>query len=188
MMQTVNLTGVQIIKVHMTGSYRRVLISLCIISLSACSGIEKRDQDSGPNKPVDWTQVKPVMPKKESPSRYGNPKSYEVYGITYHTLKSSENFKQKGVASWYGTKFHGRRTSSGEPYDMLQITAAHKTLPIPCYVRVTNKDNGRSLIVRVNDRVCSAIDQYVGSRNKISRGGAHKCDHFSEFIRSTDHL
>jgi len=133
-------------------SARSIVFLLFLIILSACTAIDKREQDSGPTRPVDWTKVKPVIPKRETPSRYGNPESYEVYGLTYRTLSSSENFKQKGVASWYGTKFHGRRTSSGEPYDMLKLTAAHKTLPIPCYVRVTNKDNGRSLIVRVNDR------------------------------------
>ncbi len=123
---------------------------LCI--LFSCSTISKKDQDAGPTRPIDWTQVKPVTPKKEAKSRYGNPVSYEVSGRTYHVLASSLKYKQKGVASWYGSKFHGRRTSSGETYDMLQLTAAHKTLPIPCYVKVTNLDNGKVLQVRVNDR------------------------------------
>jgi len=152
MMKKLNFIGKHSKKVRGIPRSRSVAILLCIILLSACSAIEKREQDSAPDKPVDWTQVKSVIPKKESPSRYGNPDTYEVYGITYRTLNSSENFKQQGIASWYGTKFHGRRTSSGETYDMLKLTAAHKTLPIPCFVRVTNKDNGRSLVVRVNDR------------------------------------
>ncbi|MDQ7049660.1 MAG: septal ring lytic transglycosylase RlpA family protein [Enterobacterales bacterium] len=115
--------------------------------------IKKTGQvDAGPKGPVDWTQVKPAVPRAVSPSRYGNPKSYEVYGQVYHVLPSANHFKQKGVASWYGSNFHGRRTSSGETYDMLKLTAAHKTLPIPCYVKVTNHDNGREIIVRVNDR------------------------------------
>ncbi len=126
------------------------LLLLC--TLFGCSMIDKKDQDARPSRPVDWTQVKPVIPQNEAISRYGNPVSYEVAGRTYHVLSSSNNYKQKGVASWYGTKFHGRRTSSGETYDMLQLTAAHKTLPIPCYVKVTNLDNGRVLVVRVNDR------------------------------------
>lgn len=120
--------------------------------LFACTSSSKKDQDLGPSKPVDWTQVKPVIPKKEPRSKYGNPKSYEVRGKTYHLLPSSEKYRKKGVASWYGSKFHGRRTSSGETYDMLQLTAAHKTLPIPCYVKVTNLDNGKEIVVRVNDR------------------------------------
>ena len=131
---------------------RGSLIFFVMTFIFSCSIIEKKEQDSGPSSPVDWTQVKPIVPKQEPKSRYGNPESYEIEGITYRVMDSYENFKQKGVASWYGTKFHGRRTSSGEPYDMLQLTAAHKTLPIPCYVKVTNKDNGRQLIVKVNDR------------------------------------
>lgn len=131
---------------------RKLVIFLGATVLFACTVAKKKDQDSGPSRPVDWSQVKPVTPKNEPKSRYGNPESYEIEGITYRVLDSYENFKQEGVASWYGTKFHGRRTSSGEPYDMLQLTAAHKTLPIPCYVKVINKDNGRELIVKVNDR------------------------------------
>ena len=85
-------------------------------------------------------------------SRYGNPKSYEVMGGRYFVLESAAGYRESGRASWYGTKFHGKRTSSGEPYDMYQMTAAHKTLPLPTYVRVTRKSNGRSVIVKVNDR------------------------------------
>src|SRR5690606_7100062 len=88
----------------------------------------------------------------EPPGRYGNPESYVVFGERYHVLDDASGFRQRGRASWYGTKFHGRRTSSGETYDMYAMTAAHKTLPLPTYVRVTNLDNGREVIVRVNDR------------------------------------
>lgn len=138
---------------YMPTFFSKSVIFMLLISLvSGCTLIGKREKDGGPIAPVDWSQVKPIVPKWEPKSAYGNPKSYEVYGTTYRVLESSKNFTQKGVASWYGTKFHGRRTSSGEPYDMLQLTAAHKTLPIPCYVRVINHDNGRELIVRVNDR------------------------------------
>jgi len=138
--------------------------------LSACSIFSKVEQDSAPTKPINWAQVKPVIPKHETKSRYGNPKSYEVFGKTYRVLESSQNFKQHGVASWYGTKFHGRRTSSGETYDMLQLTAAHKTLPIPCYVKVINKDNGKELIVRVNDRGPFAKSRIID----LSYAAAHK--------------
>lgn len=85
-------------------------------------------------------------------SQQGNPSSYVVFGKRYRVLDSAEGFRQRGVASWYGTKFHGRKTSSGEVYNMHAMTAAHKTLPIPVYVHVKNLDNGRSIIVRVNDR------------------------------------
>jgi len=87
-----------------------------------------------------------------TPSSQGNPSSYVVFGKRYYVLDSSAGFVQRGVASWYGTKFHGRPTSSGEVYNMHAMTAAHKTLPIPVYVHVKNLDNGRSAVVRVNDR------------------------------------
>ena len=93
-----------------------------------------------------------AVPRYEPRSALGNPDSYEVYGEHYVVLNDFAGFKQRGIASWYGKKFHGKNTSSGEPYDMFLMTAAHKTLPIPCYVRVTNLSNQRSAIVRVNDR------------------------------------
>ena len=100
----------------------------------------------------DWDEIPDAVPKEEAQSKYGNPDSYEVFGKTYYVLDSSEGFKQKGRASWYGTKFHGRRASSGETYDMYAMTAAHKTLPLPTYVEVKNMDNGRTAVVKVNDR------------------------------------
>ncbi|MCP5176195.1 MAG: septal ring lytic transglycosylase RlpA family protein [Moraxellaceae bacterium] len=77
---------------------------------------------------------------------------YNVRGKTYTVLAKAKNFKQVGLASWYGKDFHGRKTASGEEYDMHELTAAHKTLPIPCYARVTNQENGKSVIVKINDR------------------------------------
>lgn len=85
-------------------------------------------------------------------SKLGNPSSYVVHGKRYYVLDSSDGFVQRGIASWYGIKFHGRKTSSGEIYNMHDMTAAHKTLPLPVYVHVKNLDNGRSMVVRVNDR------------------------------------
>jgi rare lipoprotein A len=105
-----------------------------------------------PNYAKHWDDIPDAVPEKVTPSKYGNPKSYEVRGKRYQVLDSSDGFSQKGIASWYGTKFHGQRTSSGEPYDMYAMTAAHKSLPLPTYVEVTNLDNGRSAIVKVNDR------------------------------------
>lgn len=92
------------------------------------------------------------MPRMEFKSRYGNPESYRQGGQTYHVLPTSAGYVADGWASWYGEDFHGRRTSSGEPYDMVAFTAAHRTLPLPTYVRVTSLENGRQVIVRVNDR------------------------------------
>ena len=141
----------------MTNTYqltRALCMSLSILVLSGCASIIPTDevQDSAPTEAIDWASVKPVVPRPEPKSRYGNPTSYEQDGRTYRVLASADNYKKRGVASWYGTKFHGRRTSSGEPYDMFKLTAAHKTLPIPCYAKVTNLDNGKQIIVKVNDR------------------------------------
>ena len=97
-------------------------------------------------------QVPPSAASTSSRSNQGNPSSYVVHGRRYYVMDNPEGFVQRGVASWYGTKFHGRRTSSGEIYNMHEMTAAHKTLPIPVYVHVRNLDNGRTAVVRVNDR------------------------------------
>jgi len=93
-----------------------------------------------------------AVPTVEPMSRYGNPKSYVVFGKRYHTMVSSRDYVERGIASWYGKKFHGRRTSSGEPYDMYAMTAAHKSLPLPTYVQVKNLKNGQTAVLRVNDR------------------------------------
>jgi len=109
-------------------------------------------QDSAPAHPVDVSNVANAIPRVEPHSRYGNPESYVVFGQRYFVKKSSLDHVERGVASWYGTKFHGKRTSSGEPYDMLAMTAAHKSLPLPTYAEVTNLKNGRKIIVKINDR------------------------------------
>lgn len=108
--------------------------------------------DGAPDNPPDISYVPDAVPKPEPRSHYGNPESYVVFGERYYTLPSSKGYRKRGLASWYGTKFHGKRTSSGEPYDLYGMTAAHKTLPLPTYVEVTNLDNNRSVIVKVNDR------------------------------------
>ncbi len=101
---------------------------------------------------ITAADVKDAVPRNEPRASYGNHTPYEVFGKKYRVLDSATGYKQRGVASWYGTKFHGRRTSSGEPYDMHLATAAHKTLPLPTYAEVTNLDNGRKIIVKINDR------------------------------------
>ena len=93
-----------------------------------------------------------AVPRSEPRATLGNPAFYEVYGQRYTVLGSAHGYVERGVASWYGPDFHGIATSTGEPYDMYSMTAAHKTLPLPAYVRVTNRRNGRSIVVRVNDR------------------------------------
>ncbi len=102
--------------------------------------------------PHDLSRLPDPVPVNEPKSATGNPPSYSVFGKTYYTLDSAVGYEATGSASWYGRKFQGRRTSSGEPFDTLKLTAAHPTLPIPSYVQVTNLENGRQMVVRVNDR------------------------------------
>jgi len=109
--------------------------------------------------PPSPDSVPDAVPRNEPRSRNGNPPFYDVLGRRYFVLSSSVGYAERGVASWYGPGFHKVRTSTGEPYDMYAMTAAHKTLPLPAYVRVTNLQNGRSIVVRVNDR-----GPFVGNR------------------------
>lgn len=132
-------------------SPRAALVLLA--ALSGCASTPTEDRDYAPTEiPSGLAELPDPVPRPEPRSRYGNPASYEVFGKRYYVMDSAKGYKERGHASWYGSKFHGRRTSSGEPYDMFKMTAAHKSLPLPTYVRVTHLDNGRSIIVRVNDR------------------------------------
>jgi rare lipoprotein A len=137
------------------------------VGLAACFSAPPRPNVPAPNSavpPVFSTPSSPdsvpdAVPRVEPRSRYGNPPFYDVFGKRYYVLSSSVGYWERGVASWYGPGFHKERTSTGEPYDMYGMTAAHKTLPLPAYVRVTNLENGRSVVVRVNDR-----GPFVGNR------------------------
>lgn len=108
--------------------------------------------DLGPKQHLDMSKTPDAMPKVEPQSRGGNKSRYEVWGKSYSVMPSSVGFKEKGLASWYGQKFHGHLTSNGETYDMYSMSAAHKSLPLPTYARITNLDNNKIVIVRVNDR------------------------------------
>jgi len=110
-------------------------------------------QDDGPgdNAPDNLDAIPDAMPRAEPPHRFAN-NPYSVLGRDYTPLRSGASYRASGIASWYGRKFHGQKTSSGETYDMYGMTAAHPTLPIPSYARVSNPANGRSVVVRVNDR------------------------------------
>ena len=110
-----------------------------------------QSQDGATNGPAPKAFKEP-KPAHEPLSRYGNPDSYKVDGHHYQVLRKTSGYREKGLASWYGTKFHKMRTSSGEPYDMYAMTAAHKTLPLPTYLRVKNVKTGQTAIVKVNDR------------------------------------
>jgi rare lipoprotein A len=138
-------------------------IALAAAGLTGCFSTPRETPRTPPApaaQPPAAAQAMPdAVPRAEPRSRYGNPAFYEVFGKRYYVLASSANYVERGVASWYGPGFHKERTSTGEPYDMYGMTAAHKTLPLPAYVRVTNLQNGRSVTVRVNDR-----GPFVGNR------------------------
>ena len=136
--------------------YFQVLGAALVLALvSGCALFTSRDaeKDGVPSRPISRVMEAPVpQPTWEPRSKLGNHSPYEVFGKTYHVLSSAEGYSETGIASWYGTKFHGRKTSTGEIYDVYKITAAHKSLPLPTWVKVTNLENDRTLVVRVNDR------------------------------------
>jgi rare lipoprotein A len=146
----------------------RVRAGLSLVAALGLAGCFTSRHETAPQAPPTPTTTPPLatpptipdaVPKVEPLSRYGNPPYYEVFGKRYYVLSSSVAYVERGVASWYGPGFHQVRTSSGETYDMYAMTAAHKTLPLPAYVRVTNLENGKSVVVRVNDR-----GPFVGNR------------------------
>jgi rare lipoprotein A len=112
-----------------------------------------------PPPPADLASIPDAVPRVEPRSTLGNPPFYDVMGKRYFVLATAEGYKERGVASWYGPTFHEKNASNGDAYDMYAMTAAHKTLPLPSYVRVTNLANGRSVVLRVNDR-----GPFVGNR------------------------
>lgn len=131
-----------------------LLVSLALIAgcASQPSSRYKMEQDKAPKGQFDATTVPELTPKWEAMSWQGNTSPYTVRGESYNILSSAKGYVEEGISSWYGLKFHGELTSNGEAYDMYSLSAAHKTLPLPSYVKVTNLQNGRELIVRVNDR------------------------------------
>lgn len=134
-------------RARVTRAALRALVVLLCVVLTACGSVSSR-----PPPKFDPQRIADAVPSDEPLSRYGNPDSYVVLGKRYYTLNTARGFTERGIASWYGDPFHGRRTSSGEVYDMYRMTAAHKQLPLPTYVEVRNLDNGRSTTVKVNDR------------------------------------
>lgn len=128
-------------------------IILLITALAGCSSSSRYsiDDDVAPDAPINVDHIEDATPQYESYSLGGN-SDYTLRGQRYNIIKQPKGFKQQGTASWYGKKFHGHLTSNGEIYDMYSMSAAHKELPIPSYVKVTNQDNGKTAIVRVNDR------------------------------------
>jgi len=153
----------------MKTTYKSLILltcSLVLATLSGCGGgaaIPKaKDNCDGPplGKPlVDVHKVPDAVPKHEPLSRIGNKSTYTVFQQQYKVMPHNKGFRQKGPASWYGRKWHGRKTANGETYDMYAMTAAHKHLPLPTYLKVTNLQNGKKVVVRVNDR-----GPFVGKR------------------------
>ena len=133
-----------------------VLLCLAVWLLPGCSARPSPPPEEQDGPPAVIPGGLAELPDPEvghtRPTRRGNPETYTVFGKTYRVMRSASGYTATGNASWYGRKFHGRLTSSGEPFDMYQLTAAHRTLPIPTFARVTNLENGRSTIVRINDR------------------------------------
>lgn len=154
----------------------KIGVVLLAALLGACSGTGRKHDGFPDLVPVDLASIPDAVPVDSPKSRYGNPKDYEVMGERYFVLNSAAGYRERGNASWYGTKFHGKRTSSGEPYDMFAMTAAHKTLPLPTYVRVTHAGNGKSVVVKVNDRgpfhVGRIIDLSYAAAAKLDLLGA----------------
>ncbi|WP_394204611.1 septal ring lytic transglycosylase RlpA family protein [Shewanella waksmanii] len=147
-----------------------------IMILSACSsspsGRYSMSNDKAPSNAPDVSKVEDAHPKYEPYSRGGNKSNYTVLGKTYQVLDSGRGYEATGVASWYGAKFHGHLTSNGETYDMYSMSAAHKSLPLPSYVKVTNLANDKTVIVRVNDRGPFHDNRIID----LSYAAAHRLD------------
>lgn len=129
-------------------------------------------QDTGPTGDYDISDLKDAVPRAEPYSRGGNRSTYTVWGKSYNVMPSGDGYEATGIASWYGAKFHGHKTSNGETYDMYSMTAAHRNLPLPSFVQVTNLANGRQAIVRVNDRGPFHSDRIID----LSYAAAKKLD------------
>lgn len=135
---------------------RRIAAAAVLAVLVGCGSAPKKGgyyKDDGPqaNPPSNLASIPDAQPRTEPLHKFAN-RPYEVFGKSYVPLTSVRPFRQRGIASWYGKRFHGQKTASGEIYDMYAMTAAHPTLPIPSYVRVTHLRNGRQVVVRINDR------------------------------------
>jgi len=146
---------------------KTTFITLCLLLIIGCSSpshfnhnnrghkhkyTQVNDCAPSKKKRINLANVSNAIPKVEPKSRMGNPKSYKVFDKTYTVMQSSKGYRERGIASWYGSKFHGFKAANGETYDIYAMTAAHKTLPLPTYVKVTNLNNKRNIIVKVTDR------------------------------------
>ena len=138
----------------------RTVTLLALLALVSCVGSSPATKDYQPP-PISAEAVIEAVPKADPVSRLGNKSPYEVFGQQYSVMPSADGYNEEGLASWYGMKFQGRRTSNGEIFDVYKATAAHKSLPLPSYLRVTNLENNTSMIVRVNDRGPFVADRLI---------------------------
>ena len=160
---------------------RRLGPALLVVILAACSDApvqppEEEVSDGAPLRSISPSEVPDAVPRPDPILAVGNKSPYTVNGVTYEIMDDYRNYRERGIGSWYGTKFHGRKTSNGEIFDLYAATAAHKTLPIPSYARVTNLENGRSIVVRVNDRGPFHADRVID----LSYGAAVKLGYMAQ--------
>jgi len=130
----------------------RLPILLCLFLFTTSCGAEKATEDRAPLGKFDLSTISEPIPHPLTITKAGNRSPYKVNGVCYEVVARDLDFREIGTASWYGMKFHGKPTSNGEIFDVFKLTAAHKSLPIPCFARITNLENNRSVIVRINDR------------------------------------
>lgn len=141
-----------------------IALSLLMLALAGCAG--------QPVRPAPAPPATGDVPRDEPRAKSGNPPFYEVFGRRYVVLETAAGYREQGVASWYGPDFHGKRTATGETYDMHAMTGAHPTLPLPAWVRVTNLQNGRSVVIRLNDRGPFSKNRIID----LSRAAAQELD------------
>lgn len=165
---------------------RGLALALSALIIAACtqSPVQPPPEvsDGAPIRSISPSEVPDAVPRPDPILAVGNKSPYTVNGVTYEIMDEYRNYREKGIGSWYGTKFHGRKTSNGEIFDLYAATAAHKTLPIPSYARVTNLENGRSIVVRVNDRGPFHADRVID----LSYGAAVKLGYMSQGTASVE--
>lgn len=149
---------------------KKVILITITTSMIALAGCSTSPQLKSSQNHFDYNKIPDAIPKPEPKNQYGNPDCYKVDGQTYQVMKTADGYCKTGLASWYGLKFHGRKTSSKEPYNMFAMTAASRNLPIPTYVEVTNLENGKKIVVKVNDRGPFKSDRLID----LSYGAAAK--------------
>jgi len=157
------------------------VVTLLAVLLAACSAPPPASRypdanDGAPLKSIGPGDVADATPRPDPILAVGNKSPYTVNGESYEVLEDYRNYREQGIASWYGTKFNGHATSNGEIFDLYQASAAHKTLPIPSYARVTNLNNGKSVVVRVNDRGPFHSDRLID----LSYGAAVKLGYMAQ--------